>query len=87
MFSLIMCCISECSGSLTLSSSVHGEKYDILSEDLKNQEAQKRDIPKRKPGVNSYIYYNKVTMKGTCCWKVWNRYSTCLLYTSDAADE
>ena len=76
MFGSIRRFISECSGSLTLSSSKHGEKFDILSEDLKQKKARKTEIPKRNPDGNSYLYYNKVTMKGNCCWKVWNRYIT-----------
>ena len=76
----MMCLFSECSGSLTLSSSQHGTKIDIASESLNKKKAQKTDIPKRNPDGKSFVKFNKVNMKGNCCWKVWNRYITGLSF-------
>ena len=80
MFDVLLCLILECSGSLELSSSEHRETFEIVSESLKEKKARITDISRLNQEGNRYLYFDIVTMKGNCCWKVWNRYITGISY-------
>ena len=71
----------ECSGTLTLSSSQHGEIVPLSSSFLVKVHKRKGwdkkfwlkgNYPRTKQALN--IELEKVTMTGSCCWQVWDSY-------------
>ena len=67
--------LTECDGSLTLLSENEPEKVVELGVRPIHFEGRKRRKIKRfHEDTKQLIRFEKATMIGNCCWKVWNKY-------------
>ena len=57
-----------------LSSSYHMYRTKIRSSKLANRKKKRRSVKIMRPGTNKLLTFEKVTMTGTGCWKIWNKY-------------
>jgi len=63
------------SGRIILSSNYHTHTHQIHSYALENRRRKRKKIKIRNALTHGLIAFDIVTISGTSCWKVWNKYS------------
>ena len=65
----------ECDGSLTLLAEIPSNKtisWEIRPTNFGRRKRKK--IKRFHKDTNKLVRFEKATLKGNCCWRIWNRY-------------
>ena len=66
--------ILENNGNLILSSYFHSYKFNVPSSKLETKRRKRKSVKIKNNANNKLLPFEIVSMTGTSCWKVWDKY-------------